>query len=83
LPKYNDDKENNLDNDNNGNSYLKIINLEILLVVFLLVGIALRFYFGKLKWVKNRKKRANELNDDYNYIENDKENKKEALFSDK
>ena len=34
LPKYNDDKENNLDNDNNGNSYLKIINLEILLVVF-------------------------------------------------
>ena len=85
LPKYDDDKKNNLDNDNNSDNNIKIIILEILLVVFLLVGIALGFYFGKLKWDKNRKKRANELNDDYNYIENDKQNnnKNEALFSDK
>ena len=85
LPKYDDDKKNNLDNDNNSDNNFKIIILEILLVVFLLVGIVLGFYFGKLKWDKNRKKGSNELNDDYNYIENDKENnnKKEALFSDK
>ena len=85
LPKYeNHKKENSLENDNNDN--FKIIVLEILLIIFLLLGIALGFYFGKLKWDKNRKKRANELNDEYNYIENEKENnasKNEALFSDK
>jgi len=85
LPQFeNHKKENNLENDKNDN--FKIIILEILLVVFLLLGIALGLYFGKLKWDKSRKKRANELNDEYNYIENEKENngsKNEALFSDK
>lgn len=70
LPKYDEKENTNLDNDNN----FKIFILEILLVVFLLVGVALRFYFGKLKWDRNRKKRDNELNDDYKYIEKDKDN---------
>ena len=53
-----------------------------------MLGIILGFYFGKLKWDKNQKKRANELNDEYNYIENENEEennicKNGALFSDK
>ena len=62
-----------------------VIILKIMIIIFLIVGFGLGLFLGKNLWEKNRKKRANELDDDYEYIEkNDKnENPESGLFEEK
>ena len=45
--------------------YFKIIIIIILIILCIIVGV----FIGRMLWYKNRKKRANELDDDYEYIE--------------
>ena len=80
-----DDEENENTNNTNGNSNNNniIIILKILLIVFLIVGFGVGLFLGKKIWDKNKKKRANELNDDYDYIESNiqkKDDKNAGLF---
>ena len=44
------------------------------------VGISFGVIFGKIMWDKNRKKRANELADDYEYITKEDNDKEQRLF---
>ena len=68
--------------------YFKIIIIIILIILGIIVGI----FIGRMLWYKNRKKRANELDDDYEYsndkmnnkneiLNQNKENKNEGLFN--
>jgi len=68
------------------NNEFTITVLKILIIICLLGGFGLGLFFGKKIWDKNKKKRANELNDDYEYVENNKEKKDDkdvGLFEDK
>ena len=72
--------------EENENTSFKNYSKIIIIVVLIILGNIFGVLIGKYLWDNKRKKRANELNDEYNYIENDKENnasKNEALFSDK
>ena len=54
----------------------------VFLVAFLIIGFGVGLYFGQK--IKNKKKRANELDDEYDYIENNsKESKTDGLYEDK
>ena len=55
----------------------KILILKIMIIAFLVIGFGFGLFFGKKIWDKNRKKRANELDDDYEYIEKNQNNGQE------
>ena len=58
--------------ENNGNDGNKSnVKLIVIFVVCLVVFIALGFLLGKLIYDKTRKKKANELMDDYDYTPQD------------
>ena len=76
----NDDKKDIKNNDSN------ILILKIMIIIFLIIGFILGLFFGKKLWDKNRKKRANELDDDYDYVDQNKEQKdtkEKGLFEEK
>ena len=62
-----------------------IIILKVMIIAFLIVGFGLGLFLGKKLWDKNRKKRVNELDDDYDYSEKkDKnENQEKGIFEEK
>ena len=65
-------KINTTDDENNGNDGNKSnVKLIVIFVVCLVVFIALGFLLGKLIYDKTRKKKANELIDDYDYTPQD------------
>ena len=58
------------DNQNNNNSFkYKIYLIIILAIIIIGIAVAIGCYFGKIFFNKQKKKRANELDDDYEYIE--------------
>ena len=59
--------------------YFKIFIIIILIVLGIIIGVVI----GRLLWYKNRKKRANELDDDYEYSNNKMNNKNEILNQNK
>ena len=76
----NDDKKDIKNNDSG------ILILKIMIIIFLIIGFILGLFFGKKLWDKNRKKRANELDDDYDYVDRNKEQKdakEKGLFEEK
>ena len=81
LKKYdlNEEDNENKDNEINENSYSKIdykkyIYLS-LFIVLIIIALIIGFIFGRKIWEKHRKRKAYELDDDYDYIkENDKDN---------
>ena len=90
IKKNNTNNNDNIDDDknnkeNNESNSITITVLKIMLIVFLLVGFGLGLFFGKKIWDKNRKKKANELDEDYEYVESKdkKEENQVGLFSDK
>ena len=72
----------NIKNSNNIDSkdYSFIFKI-ILIIVLSLLLILLGFILGKMIYGLKRKKRANELADDYDYTSNDKDKDKEEYFS--
>ena len=56
------------DNDEKNNNYWKYIAIIFLVLILVGVSIALGIYLGK-KYFKNKKRRANELDDDFEYEE--------------
>ena len=79
-------EKNNEVNNNTNNKNFIITVLKILIIICLLGGFGLGLFFGKKIWDKNKKKRANELNDDYEYVEKNiekKDDKDVGLFEDK
>ena len=67
----------NVNNNSNNGGHLALYIIIVIILVILLIGLA--FYLGK-KLNQNRKKRANELNDDdFDYSSNKKLNTNEAL----
>lgn len=80
--KSNKKKDNDIDSkiDNNFGVILKIVLIFVLLVI-LIIGFFVGFYFGKQ--FKNKKKRANELDDEYDYIEKKNNERKEGLYEEK
>ena len=67
------EEDNDKNNSNNNNYYIiiKIIVIIILSIILILLGL----FLGKLLFGIKRKKRANELNDDYEYINDENNNK--------
>ena len=65
-----------INKDNNKNESNKIINI-VLIIIFSFCLIFIGFYLGKKIYQIKRKIRANELNDNYEYINenNNKDNK--------
>ena len=64
----------------------KIIILKIMVIAFLLIGFGAGLFLGKKLWDKNRKKRANELEEDYEYVNGNnvkEDSKKNGLYEDK
>lgn len=59
--------------------YFKIF----LLIFLIIIGIVVGVFIGRLLWFKNRKKRANELDDDYEYNNDKMNNKNENLNQNK
>ena len=59
--------------------YFKIIIIIILIILCIIVGV----FIGRMLWYKNRKKRANELDDDYEYSDDKTNNKNEILNQNK
>ena len=59
--------------------YFKIIIIIILIILCIIVGV----FIGRMLWYKNRKKRANELEDDYEYSDDKTNNKNEILNQNK
>jgi flagellar biosynthesis/type III secretory pathway M-ring protein FliF/YscJ len=59
--------------------YFKIFIIIILIVLGIIIGVVI----GRLLWYKNRKKRANELDDDYEYSNSKMNNKNEILNQNK
>ena len=58
------------DNQNNNNFFkYKIYLIIILAIIIIGIAVAIGCYFGKIFFNKQKKKRANELDDDYEYIE--------------
>ena len=56
--------------------YFKIV----IIIILIILGIILGVFIGRMLWYKNRKKRANELDDDYEY-RNDKMNNKNEILN--
>ena len=85
IQTINVNEEDNETNDKDNKDFI-ITLLKILIIICLFGGFGLGLFFGKKIWDKNKKKRANELNDDYDYIENNTEKKDDkgvGLFEDK
>ena len=76
-----EERDNGINNNANNKEFI-ITVLKILIIICLLGGFGLGLFFGKKIWDKNKKKRANELNDDYDYVEK-KDDKGVGLFEDK
>ena len=71
---YNTDISNKINNDNENNMTIKIIVILLLSIIIFCLLLGVGFYFGKKQYMQ-RKKRANELDDDdYDYITDDKIN---------
>ena len=66
------DNNKNSENDQPSTNYAKII----IIILLILFGIIIGIIIGRIIWYKQRKKRANELEDDYEY---NNDNKKENL----
>ena len=69
--------KNDIKNDNNfsNNKFYLILLLSILIIG---IAVVVGLFLGKIIFNKNKKKRANELDDDYEYIEK-KNNKNESI----
>ena len=86
IETFNTNEKENLSYNNTNNSEYIITILKILIIIGLLGGFGLGLFFGKKIWDKNKKKRANELDDDYDYVINNdkkKDEKDAGLFEDK
>ena len=69
INNYNE-KGNKEQNTNNNKNYNIWKDFKIYIFVFLLiVAIVIGIFIGKMLWKKQRKMRANELDDNYDYIE--------------
>ena len=80
---YKIDKSNNDNNtqENENNSFWNYLKI-IIIIILVIIGIIFGIIFGKFLWNNNRKKRANELDDDdFEYI-NKEENKNEKINDD-
>ena len=78
----NNDNNNKNDNYNNTNNNFKIWLIVILVVIIIMIGVfGIGLYIG-LK-IKKKKRRANELDDDYDYVfeVNNKKSEKESLYN--
>ena len=64
-------KENNLNNIN--------IN-QIIWILFLVIGLIGGIFIGKFIWEKTKKKRANELHDDYDYVAKNVDENNEGII---
>ena len=80
-----DGNNGNSDNNNNDNKKEENKNVDIkkiiiiIVLVVLLIGIVIGIFVGKKIWDKNRKKRANELIDDYDYESPNKDNQNRII----
>ena len=71
--KYQKGKNNN-DENNNANKYNKIYIYLSIIIIFIIVAGIVGFIFGRKLWEKHRKRKAFELDDNYDYSkENDNE----------
>ena len=80
---YKIDKSNNDNNtqENENNSFWNYLKI-IIIIILVIIGIIFGILIGKFLWNNNRKKRANELDDDdFEYI-NKEENKNEKINDD-
>ena len=68
----NEEKENK--NENNSNTWKYIILYSLISLLF--IGIIIGIFIGRKIWKKNRKIRANELEDNYEYMNNEEQNSK-------
>ena len=69
-PTNKDKKDNNIDNNNKNNNDNIFLDFKIYIVIFLLIiAVIIGVFIGKKIWQKQRKMRANELDDNYEYIE--------------
>lgn len=80
-----DYKEDEQDNNQQKESDKKKMEFKqliwIFILLFLLIGIVIGVFVGKNIWDKNRKKRANELNDEYDYDSSNKEKMENKLIN--
>ena len=71
-------KENLINNnDNKSNNF----NKEYLLYIFLFIGIIIGIFIGKRIWNKKKKLKANELEEQYNYIKNENLNDNNTILN--
>ena len=73
-------KESNIENNIENNKKWFETLLSIFKYISIFVGIIIGILIGKKIWDKNRKKRANELNDDYQYESSENDNKNNKLI---
>ena len=76
-PKKNNTKGNNKNKSNNNNIFKNF--KEYSLIVLLVFGIFIGLCIGKRIWNKNNRLKANELEENYKYIENEN-NKIDKLY---
>jgi len=68
------EKEKENKNENNSNTWKYIILYSLISLLF--IGIIIGIFIGRKIWKKNRKIRANELEDNYEYMNNEEQNSK-------
>ena len=76
IDKYKNDNNNNKE-DNENKSFWDLLKI-IIIILLIIFGIIVGFLIGKYIWNNNRKKRANELDDDFDYI-NKEQDKNEKI----
>ena len=63
------------------NSKNKNINKGIILYILLIIGIIIGIFIGRIIWNKNKKLRANELEEKFKYLDNENINNKNVILN--
>ena len=63
------------------NSKNKNINKDIILYILLIIGIIIGIFIGRIIWNKNKKLRANELEEKFKYLDNENINNKNVILN--
>jgi hypothetical protein len=78
INKSDNDQSNSPEMDENEYSFWYFFKI-IIIIILIILGIIVGVFIGRMLWYKNRKKRANELDDDYEYSKDKMNNKNEIL----
>ena len=82
---WNPIKSNKINNNNNKIMKDKIIkrkniNKDIILYILIIIGIVIGIFIGKIIWNKNKKLKANELEENFKYLNNENINDKSTIL---